>query len=126
MIKANGEKIAPALMEATLMSDPLVKGAMVVGKGEFPQIIVSSATLGVFPVTFPSRVRIDWLPLDKASHVLVDILISSSRAAPNGDESGTLVNHVVNPNAASWSTLAPDILRLYPERQGLRAVQYDE
>ncbi|KAI4255402.1 MAG: hypothetical protein L6R42_006757 [Xanthoria sp. 1 TBL-2021] len=80
----------------------------------------------VFPVTFPSRERIDWLPVDKASHVLVDILISSSRAAPKGDESGTLVYHVVNPNAASWSTPAPDILKLYPERQGLRAVQYDE
>lgn len=37
----NGEKIAPALMEATLMSDPLVKGAMVVGKGEFqPAVLV--------------------------------------------------------------------------------------
>ena len=31
----NGEKIAPALMEATLMSDPLVKGAMIVGRGKF-------------------------------------------------------------------------------------------
>ena len=31
----NGEKVAPALMEATLMSDPLIKGAMVVGRGKF-------------------------------------------------------------------------------------------
>ena len=36
----NGEKIAPALMEATLMSDPLVKGAMVVGKGRFESAVL--------------------------------------------------------------------------------------
>lgn len=35
IVLSNGEKIAPALMEATLMSDPLVKGAMVVGRGKF-------------------------------------------------------------------------------------------
>ena len=35
IVLSNGEKIAPALMEATLMSDPLVKGAMIVGRGKF-------------------------------------------------------------------------------------------
>jgi aryl carrier-like protein len=35
IVLSNGEKIAPALMEATLMSHPLVKGAMVVGQGKF-------------------------------------------------------------------------------------------
>ena len=34
--------------------------------------------------------------------------------------------HVVNPNASSWSTLAPDILKSYPKKHGMRAVQYDE
>lgn len=41
VVLSNGEKIAPALMEATLMSDPLVKGAMVVGKGQFqPAVLI--------------------------------------------------------------------------------------
>ena len=41
IVLSNGEKIAPALMEATLMSDPLVKGAMVVGKGKFqPAVLI--------------------------------------------------------------------------------------
>lgn len=35
IVLSNGEKIAPALIEATLMSNPLVKGAMVVGRGKF-------------------------------------------------------------------------------------------
>ena len=41
----NGEKIAPALMETTLMSHKLVKGAMVVGRGEFqPAVLVDLDT----------------------------------------------------------------------------------
>lgn len=40
----NGEKIVPVLMEATLTSDPLVKGAMIVGKGKFqPAVIIDLA-----------------------------------------------------------------------------------
>ena len=35
IVLSNGEKIAPVLIEATLMRDPVVKGAMVVGKGKF-------------------------------------------------------------------------------------------
>ena len=35
IVLSNGEKIAPALIEATLMSHPLVKGAMIVGQGKF-------------------------------------------------------------------------------------------
>lgn len=44
VVLSNGEKIAPALMEATLMSHPLVTGAMVVGKGKFqPAVVVDLA-----------------------------------------------------------------------------------
>ena len=35
IVLSNGEKIAPALMEAGLMSSPLVRGAMVIGRGKF-------------------------------------------------------------------------------------------
>ncbi|KAL9013139.1 MAG: hypothetical protein Q9173_002148 [Seirophora scorigena] len=70
--------------------------------------------------------RIDWLPVDKLSHVLVKILISYSEGARNSKQSGTLIYHVVNPNASSWSEMAPDILRLYAQATGVQAVQYDE
>ena len=44
VVLSNGEKIAPALMEATLISHPLVKGAMVVGKGKFqPAVLMDLA-----------------------------------------------------------------------------------
>ena len=35
IVLSNGEKIMPALMETTLMSNPLVRGTMMVGQGQF-------------------------------------------------------------------------------------------
>ena len=93
------------------------------------QIIVSSAYLHVFPKTFPSRDHIDWLPVDKLSKILVEILSSASHPSnrqepPNEEVSGPLdragavgtkMYHVVNPQAASWSAdFAPEVLDAYP------------
>ncbi|KAL8765546.1 MAG: hypothetical protein Q9209_007417 [Squamulea sp. 1 TL-2023] len=91
-----------------------------------PSIIVSSAVVGAFPITFPSRDRIDWLPVDQVSKVLLEILASSSRRVRKDGRQGTLMYHVVNPNASSWSSLAPKILGLYPKATTMRAVRYDE
>ena len=95
----------------------------------FSQIIVSSVYLKVFPKTFPSRDHIDWLPVDKLSKILVEILSSASHSS-NGQELldgeipnpldragavGTRMYHVVNPQAASWSAdFAAEVLKAYP------------
>lgn len=93
------------------------------------QIIVSSAYLNVFPETFPSRDHIDWLPVDKLSKILVEILSSASHPSNRPELSdeedsdpldrsgavGTKMYHVVNPQAASWSTdFAAEVLDAYP------------
>ncbi|CAO1601145.1 hypothetical protein XANCAGTX0491_004809 [Xanthoria calcicola] len=119
--------VRSACCRVGIIAGPVDKQLGLWSKHEYiPSIVVSSVTLGVFPVTFPARERIDWLPVDRVSHVLVEILVSSTKSTPKGDASGTLMYHVVNPNAASWSTLAPDILRLYPQRHEMKAVQYDD
>ena len=83
------------------------------------KIVVSSAHLGVFPETFPSRDHIDWLPVDKLSKILVEILYSASNPTI-GEESttttpaGTKTFHVVNPNTSSWSAdLSADLVAAY-------------
>ena len=93
------------------------------------QIIVSSAYLNVFPKTFPSRDHIDWLPVDKLSKILLEILSSASHPSNRQelrDEEvsdpldragavGTKMYHVVNSQAASWSAdLAAEVLDAYP------------
>lgn len=95
----------------------------------FLQIIVSSAYLNVFPETFSSRDHIDWLPVDKLSKILVEILSSASHPSnkqelPDEEVSDPLdragamrtkMYHVVNPQAASWSAdFAAEVLDAYP------------
>lgn len=94
------------------------------------QIIVSSAYLNVFPETFPTRDHIDWLPVDKLSKILVEILKSASHPSSKPEISdegvsdpsnrggvvGTKMYHVVNPQAASWSAdFAAEVLNAYPD-----------
>jgi len=53
IVLSNGEKLAPPLMESSLRSSPLVKGAMVVGRGKFqPAALID---LGAAPPTDPSE-----------------------------------------------------------------------
>ena len=104
------------------------------------QIIVSSAYLNVFPETFPSRDHIDWLPVDKLSKILVEILSSASHPSNRpelseeevsdpSDRVGavrTKVYHVVNPQAASWSAdFAAEVLDAYPGSV-VQPVPYDK
>ena len=104
------------------------------------QIIVSSAYLKVFPETFPSRDHIDWLPVDKLSKILVEILSSASHPS-NGQELpdeevsdpldragvvGTKMYHVVNPQATSWSAdFAAEVLNAYPDSR-VQPVPFEE
>ena len=76
--------------------------------------MVSSAYLSAFPFSFPSRERIDWIPVDKLSKILVEVLVSSSTASQEEvSKHGTLMHHIVNPNVTTWSSLVPGILELY-------------
>ena len=76
--------------------------------------MVSSAYLSAFPSSFPSRERVDWIPVDKLSKILIEVLVSSSTASQDEiSKRGTLMHHIVNPNATTWSSLATGILKLY-------------
>ncbi|KAL8722181.1 MAG: hypothetical protein Q9225_001277 [Loekoesia sp. 1 TL-2023] len=119
--------VPSACCRVGIVAGPVEKGLGQWNKHEYiPSIIISSAVLNTFPVTFPSRERIDWLPVDKLSKVLVEILIASSRAPQLNGRRETQMYHVVNPNSTSWSSLAPEILALYPKTTEMRPVSYDE
>lgn len=97
-----------------------------------PSIIVSSAHLGVFPSTFPSRDRVDWLPVDKLARILIEIMAFGSKppsptlAFSSAGMPRSYTYHVVNPRASSWSRdIASTLLDAYPNRD-LQAVSFDE
>jgi hypothetical protein len=90
------------------------------------QIIVSSPHLGVFPATFPSRDRVDWLPVDKLSRILIEILVSSCDTS-HVPEGGTQIYNVVNPKTTSWKAdFAQEVLSLYPPSTNLQPVIFEE
>ncbi|KAI9656073.1 MAG: putative NRPS-like protein biosynthetic cluster [Bathelium mastoideum] len=94
-----------------------------------PSIVVSSAHLGVFPKDFPSRDHIDWLPVDKLSKIIVEILGSASEPAANqgsADSGHAKTYHVVNPQASSWSAdLSAEMVAAYPEGT-VKGVSFEE
>ena len=90
------------------------------------KIFVSSAALNAFPITFPSRDRIDWLPVDKLADILIEVLISTSSPHHMKAHNRTQMYHVLNPNTTSWSSLAPNALNLYHKAPYMRPVPFNE
>jgi hypothetical protein len=98
--------------------------------------------MGILPATFPSRDNVDWLPVDKLSTILVEILWSSPSVARNpliedrtkrrgsralnGTRMSTPTYHVVNPQASSWSRdIVPILLNSFPKNT-IRPVSFEE
>lgn len=93
-----------------------------------PSIFVSSLHLGVFPATFPSRNRVDWLPVDLLSKVLAEILQAEStrHALAVPATAGLAVYHAVNPQTSSWSSdVAVAAMEIYPSNRKPELVPFD-
>lgn len=99
------------------------------------KIIISSVHLGAFPETFPSRDEIDWLPVDKLSKILLEILASASQPVISQagslntleDNPHTKVYHVVNPYRISWhADFATRLRDAYPSDIPLQSIPFEE
>ncbi|KAK3300367.1 putative NRPS-like enzyme [Chaetomium fimeti] len=116
--------VRSAVCRVGIVAGPVESTAGMWNKHEYiPSIMVSSAHLGVFPATFPSRDRIDWLPVDRLAIVLLEILHTVSSARPTATQDGTHVFHVVNPRAASWHA---DLSPVIAGALGVREVDFSE
>ncbi|KAJ0107296.1 hypothetical protein J7T55_015761 [Diaporthe amygdali] len=94
-----------------------------------PSIIISSAYLGVLPATFPSRDRVDWVPVDKVSGALIEVLLScSKKQQPDHVSLSADVFHIVNQDVISWSDhLMPGVANLYAqESTNVKLVPFDK
>ncbi|KAI0466489.1 putative NRPS-like enzyme [Xylaria cf. heliscus] len=107
--------VRSATCRVGIVSGPIEKRLGLWNQHEYiPSVIVSSQTLGVFPNTFPGRDRIDWLPVDKVSKVLVEILHSASAVSSPSNDLAQVFN-VVNAQAGSWrSDVADVVIPMYP------------
>ncbi|KAF7586175.1 hypothetical protein BBP40_009331, partial [Aspergillus hancockii] len=91
-----------------------------------PSIFISSAYLKAFPVSFPSRDRLDWIPVDELPKVLLEILRYSREPNQTNSPLSTEVYHVINPSWISWSEFATEILACYPDKLGIRPVSFEK
>ncbi|KAI1081041.1 putative NRPS-like enzyme [Whalleya microplaca] len=106
-----------------IVAGPIERREGLWNKHEYiPSIIVSSQALGAFPSAFPGRDCIDWLPVDKVSKILVEILHFASKDT----ECITQTFHVVNPRTTSWSSdVATTLIPMYPSGT-MRGVEFEQ
>ncbi|KAL4904331.1 hypothetical protein BDW74DRAFT_168379 [Aspergillus multicolor] len=90
-----------------------------------PSIFISSAHMKTFPISFPSRDRLDWIPVDKLSKILLEILRYSTEPTKTQSSSRTHVYHVINPSWTSWSEIAPEMLACYPDKLDMTPVSFE-
>ncbi|KAK4186651.1 hypothetical protein QBC35DRAFT_412198 [Podospora australis] len=125
--------VRSACCRVGIVAGPVESKAGMWNRHEYiPSVIISSAHLGVFPATFPSRDRVDWLPVDKVSSILLEILFSASAPSMQGGK-GTEIFHVVNPSPVSWSgatsedgsCIARSVLAAYPTAANVLPVSFE-
>ncbi|KAI0185901.1 putative NRPS-like enzyme [Xylaria flabelliformis] len=116
--------VRSATCRVGIVSGPIESRLGMWNKHEYiPSVIISSQVLGVFPNTFPGRDRIDWLPVDKVSKVLLEILHSASIEPC---EELAQVFNVVNTQAGFWgSDIADAVISMYPSGD-VRAVSMED
>ncbi|PLB54578.1 L-aminoadipate-semialdehyde dehydrogenase [Aspergillus steynii IBT 23096] len=90
-----------------------------------PSIFISSAHMKAVPVTFPSRDRLDWIPVDKLSKVLLEILRHSTEPSQEALSANAQVYHVINPSWTSWSEIAPELLACYPDNLDMKPLSFE-
>ena len=78
-----------------------------------PSLLLTSKALGMVPDQVPD---VNWIPVDTAADIIVDILHSSAATTAAQDTTARVYN-LVNPHLASWASILPTIKR----RLGLQA-----
>jgi thioester reductase-like protein len=103
--------ISTAIFRTGQIAGPLSKKGLWNKQEWFPSIIASSKHLNTLPETLGTFEKIDWVPVDLLSTIMVELvekLISKDKV---GTEE-TLVYNLVNPKVTTWSSLLPAVQEL--------------
>ena len=86
-----------------------------------PSLLLTSKALNMIPDQVPS---LDWIPVDTAADIILDIIHYPVTGTPSQNNPAGVYN-LVNPHAASWSTLLPTIQsRLGPQAKVVPATEW--
>ena len=98
----------------------------------FPTLVACSSALGKLPESLGTFSRIDWIPVDVAARVLLELFLpESGDQSLKDDVNGTIaldgiasaeppvkVFHVVNPSETNWADLVPLLMSTVPTIDG--------
>ncbi|RDW77667.1 hypothetical protein BP6252_05720 [Coleophoma cylindrospora] len=93
----------------------------------FPTIISTSKYLGCLPNSLGAMSRIDWLPVNTLSSILLelaslDALPTTRRSANQNGE--VRIVHTVNPSTTPWSELVPAVIKHFGS--SVKVVEWEE
>ncbi|KAI0429011.1 L-aminoadipate-semialdehyde dehydrogenase [Xylaria sp. FL1042] len=107
--EATNSGLRASICRVGQISGPVLRGN---DKGMWPKhewlptLIASSKYLGVLPSSLGPMSRVDWIPVDLLSEILVQLAVRDNQ------EGGAMqVYHAVNPKAIDWGVLAPSVAR---------------
>ncbi|GAB7350310.1 hypothetical protein MBLNU459_g0944t1 [Dothideomycetes sp. NU459] len=104
-------KIPTSIVRVGQVAGTAAEKGLVWNKHEwFPSIIASSKAIGKIPRTLGVQDVIDWVPLDTAAQILVDIVHARTHTQA---EKKLDVFHLINPQTASWEKLVPAVQGFY-------------
>ncbi|KAI0546766.1 acetyl-CoA synthetase-like protein [Xylaria curta] len=91
-----------------------------------PSLVRTSHTLGVLPATIPLLNQVDWIPVDDAAQLIVELTLDTSTDKADPRRQGLALFNVANPNTVPWETLTPAVVRSLSIDRPLRVVPFPE
>lgn len=97
----------------------------------FPSLVASSVRLSMIPNHLLVKDEVDWIPIDLASGIIVELLFNHIRndvRLETGESEQTdgqnipSVYHVVNPHSVPWQSLLPDLQEAIPSNLNVVSV----
>ncbi|KAF7562315.1 hypothetical protein G7046_g1833 [Stylonectria norvegica] len=93
-----------------------------------PVMVLTSKHLGKIPSSLGSHDALDWVPVNKAAEILLELALPATESYPfeSTCDSGLKCYNLVNPRVADWGDMVNIIQRYYGERgQPVEAVPFD-
>ncbi|KAI9647265.1 hypothetical protein NHQ30_003648 [Ciborinia camelliae] len=77
----------------------------------FPTIVSTSQYMKCVPKSLAAMDRIDWVPVDVLSNVILDLADCTNPSKTSTEYSSTPFFHLVNPTSITWSDLYPVVVK---------------
>lgn len=88
-----------------------------------PSLVRTSHTLAALPQTIPLLNEVDWVPVDTAAHIIVELALDIPADQADSRRRKLALFNVANPNPVPWETLIPAVRSCM---SGVRIVPFTE